>query len=368
MRWAFVGLLVIHGLIHFMGFAKAFGLADLPQLTQPISKPLGIVWLAAGLLVLLTATTILSAAHSWWVAGLGALLLSQAVIIGSWTDAMYGTVANALLLTGVIYGIAAEGPASLRAEYRREVDARLSRPFSPAPITEPDLEHLPEPVQRYLQVTGAVSQPRVHHVKASWQGRIRLSATHPWMSFRAVQHNFVDEPSRFFLMGATRSGLPVDVLHVFRDQAASMRVRLVSLFPLVDAAGPEPTRAETVTLFNDLCLLAPGALIDPSIRWASIDQRSARGYYTVGANTISAVLSFNEAGELVDFVSDDRLVASPDGTTFSAQRWSTPVSDYQSFGGLRAATRGEGRWHPPDGEFAYIELELLTLEVNGKTL
>ena len=35
MRWVFVVLLVLHGLIHLMGFAKAFGYAALPQLTQP---------------------------------------------------------------------------------------------------------------------------------------------------------------------------------------------------------------------------------------------------------------------------------------------------------------------------------------------
>jgi hypothetical protein len=28
-------------------------------------------------------------------------------------------------------------------------------------------------------------------------------------------------------------------------------------------------------------------------------------------------------------------------------------------------TRGEGRWHPSEGEFVYIELELLDLEING---
>lgn len=31
---SFVGLMIIHGLIHFMGFAKAFGLGELAQLTQ----------------------------------------------------------------------------------------------------------------------------------------------------------------------------------------------------------------------------------------------------------------------------------------------------------------------------------------------
>jgi hypothetical protein len=145
-----------------------------------------------------------------------------------------------------------------------------------------------------------------------------------------------------------------------------MRVWLLSLVPLVNASGPELDRAETVTLFNDLCLLAPAALTDPAIRWEPIDADSARARYTVGSVTIGAVLSFNEAGELVNFVSDDRLVASADGTQFTRQRWSTPVTDYRQFGPRRVMTRGEGRWHPPEGEFVYLEMELLDLDINGR--
>ena len=51
LRWALIGLLILHGLIHLMGFAKAFGYAELPQLTQPISRDWGVVWLLAGGLV-----------------------------------------------------------------------------------------------------------------------------------------------------------------------------------------------------------------------------------------------------------------------------------------------------------------------------
>ena len=36
MRWIVAVLLAVHGLIHLMGFAKAFGYAELPQLTQPV--------------------------------------------------------------------------------------------------------------------------------------------------------------------------------------------------------------------------------------------------------------------------------------------------------------------------------------------
>jgi hypothetical protein len=57
MRWIVAILLAVHGLIHFMGFAKAFGYAELPQLTLPASRAMGVVWLTGGVLVVVSAVT-----------------------------------------------------------------------------------------------------------------------------------------------------------------------------------------------------------------------------------------------------------------------------------------------------------------------
>jgi len=365
MRWFFVALLAVHGLLHLLGFAKAFGLAELAQLTRPVSKTQGILWLVATLAFLLTAVLALAAPRSWWALAFGAVALSQIAIVTAWPDAKFGTVANVLVLAGAVYGCASQGPSSFRAEYLREVRKRAALPLTNTLVREADLESLPEPVRRYLQVTGSVGLPRVEQLRATWMGRIRASADEPWMEFTAEQHNYPDEPARFFLMDATRSGLAVDVLHAFHEHAASMRVRLLSMFPLVDARGPELDRAETVTLLNDLCLLAPSALLGSAAQWEAVDEASARITYTVGSNTVSALVSFDESGELVDFVSNDRLAASSDGKQFTQKRWSTPVTEYRSFGRRRVFTRGEARWHGPEGAFSYLEIELVDLEVNG---
>jgi hypothetical protein len=50
MRLIVAAALVVHGLIHLIGVAKAFRRADLPQWTQPISPLTGWLWLAAALL------------------------------------------------------------------------------------------------------------------------------------------------------------------------------------------------------------------------------------------------------------------------------------------------------------------------------
>ena len=66
MRWIVAGLLTLHGLIHLMGFAKAFGYAELPQLTQPLSREMGLLWLAAGLLVVASAVVMAVALMMVW--------------------------------------------------------------------------------------------------------------------------------------------------------------------------------------------------------------------------------------------------------------------------------------------------------------
>jgi hypothetical protein len=75
---------------------------------------------------------------------------------------------------------------------------------------------------------------------------------------------------------------------------------------------------------------------------------------------VAAELSFNPDGDFVDFVSDDRLRASPNGKSFTRRRWSTPVRDYRTVGSRQLFTKGEGRWHAPqpEGEFAYIEFSV----------
>lgn len=367
MRWLLVAFIVLHGLVHLLGVAKAFSLAALPQLTQPISKSVGLVWLAAALLVLASAAAFVVAPREFWVVGALAAVVSEVVIASAWRDAKFGTAANVMILFAAIWSFASEGPWSMRAAYRRECSAALARAPAPATVVDDDLRLLPEPVRNYVRRSGAVGQPQVADFRASWRGRIRGGETEPWMPFRAEQVNVYDSPlpSRLFFMDATMKHLPVDVFHRFVGEAATFRVRLLSLVQLVDAKGPAMNRGETVTLFNDLCLLAPSRLIDRTIVWEAIDDHRARARYTRGTETIAAELVFDAAFDLVDFVSDDRLAASSDGKTFTQRRWTTPVRGYRAIGPRRVMSAGEARWETPSGGFAYIELELVGLEVNG---
>jgi hypothetical protein len=361
LRWIVAVVVVLHGLIHLLGAAKGLGWADVTQLKEPISTAMGVAWLAAAVLVVLAGVLLIIRARWWWVVGAVAVVASQTVILTLWSDAKAGTVANIILLAAVVYGYASQGPASYRAEYRRRVDAALTEPLPNGVVTEADLADLPEPVATYVRRSGAVGQPRVTNFQARIHGRIRAGTTTAWMSFTGEQVNtYGPQPSRLFFMDATMFGLPVDVLHTYVGPSATMRVKACSLVPMVNAAGPDMDQAETVTVFNDLCILAPAAIIDAPVTWQRVDDHHVCGTFINGAHTVTAELVFSDDHDLIDFISDDRLRASSDAKNFTPQLWSTPVREYRTIDSRRVGTHGEGRWHAPEpeGEFAYLEFNL----------
>jgi hypothetical protein len=373
LRWVIGVIVVLHGLIHLMGVVKGFGWAEVNQLKEPISATAGAGWLIATVLVVAAGVMLCFSIRDWWIVGGIAAVVSQAIIFTSWSDAKAGSVANVVLLVAVVYGGASQGPTSHRSKYRRRVNRALSDQNDHKDaglVTDTDLASLPEPVAAYLRRCGAVGQPRVSNFRAVVHGRIRSGPTKPWMTFTGEQVNtYGDHPSRLFLMDATRAGLPVDVFHSFVGSSATMTVKLCSLFPIVRASGPDLDRAETVTLFNDLCVLAPAALLGARVSWESIDAHRVRGRFTNGAHNVSADLVFDDRNDLVDFISDDRLRASEDGKSFRQQRWSTPITAYREFGKRRVGVVGEGHWHAPDpeGEFTYIEFSIDKIEYNVGT-
>lgn len=102
MKAILIILIFIHGAIHLLGFVKAFGLSKVNQLTLPISKPFGIAWLFASVFFIIMTVMIMLEIEHWWLMGFLAVVHSQILIISSWRDAKYGTIANVIILIAAI--------------------------------------------------------------------------------------------------------------------------------------------------------------------------------------------------------------------------------------------------------------------------
>jgi hypothetical protein len=241
--------------------------------------------------------------------------------------------------------------ADLRAEFDRR-RLSLSSGASPVVLTEADIAGLPAPVQKYIRRSGAVGKPRVTSVHTMFDATLFSAPGSAGMSGPAHQIDFVDPPRRLFFMQTRMYGLPVAVLHDYDGGKATMQVRLARLFNVVDLSGPELSKAETVTVLNDLAAYAPSALMGPQFVWKAIDDTQAAVAFRNGPHSVSATLKFNADGDLVGFFSSDRGELQKDGT-LKLLPWSTPLSDYREFQGRRAPAKGEAVYHRPDGPFAY---------------
>jgi hypothetical protein len=182
------------------------------------------------------------------------------------------------------------------------------------------------------------------------------------MPSTATQYEFFDPPARLFHMRATRGGVPIDVLHRYVDGAATFQVRLVGLVPMVDKRGPVLTRAETVTLMNDVVVMAPAAVLDLPFTWATVGERSVSATFTNGGYTVSAVLTFDAAGDLVGFLSNDRT--EEDAVGSHSLPWSTPISGYREVDGIRVGALGDANWIAPSGEWTYGKFEIRSIAYN----
>ncbi|NOX87899.1 MAG: hypothetical protein GXO77_02655 [Calditrichaeota bacterium] len=98
MKIVFVIIIAFHGLIHLLGFVKAFELSEIKELTQPVSKPFGVLWLVAFLLLIATALLFALKNNYWWELGIIAVLISQMLVVIFWRDAKFGTIPNIIIL------------------------------------------------------------------------------------------------------------------------------------------------------------------------------------------------------------------------------------------------------------------------------
>jgi hypothetical protein len=362
-KYIFAFTMLLHGLIHFMGFTKAFGFAHITQLTKYISKTTGTLWLTAAVLFVAATALFLLRKGSWPLVAFTAAILSQLLIFSNWKDARFGSIANLIVLVAAIIGY---GTVSYFNKYQKDVKKGLQQAayFPISPLSETDIQHLPEQVKRYLRYTNSIGKPKVNNFRITFTGKLRSNEKSEWIAFSSEQYNFMAKPTRLFFMKATMKRLPVAGYHCFNNGDAFMDIRLLSLFRVQYKDGTEMDTAETVTFFNDMCCMAPATLIDKRINWLETDGNKVNASFTNNNITISAWLHFNDSGALINFISNDRYAAD----VGKKLPWATPLKDYEEMNGYKIARHAEAIYSYPQGDLCYGTFATTGVDYNCQEL
>lgn len=222
------------------------------------------------------------------------------------------------------------------------------------PVTEADLEALPEPAQRYLRWMGVLDRPRYRAFTARFVGQFRMRPDQAWMSFHSWQFNMSDPITRLIRMRIDVAGIiPMFGTDTYLRQARRMQGKVLGLVTVADGEGREFDLGELVTYVNEATMLAPSMLLTPACVWLPVDNGSFDVVFTDGPNTVRARLFVDDHGRLVNFRTEDRWYAGTHPPTRTT--WTTPVDGW--------TTRADGRpipawgsavWHLSNGDFTYV--------------
>jgi len=105
-KWLLVTVMAVHGLIHLMGGFSELGIAKIEGLSgktlflipDTLRTILGVVWLIAVALFLISALGLAIDQRWWKIIAIGAVIVSQILVVIWWTDAKWGTIPNILIV------------------------------------------------------------------------------------------------------------------------------------------------------------------------------------------------------------------------------------------------------------------------------
>lgn len=224
-------------------------------------------------------------------------------------------------------------------------------------ITEDSLRHLPKQIQTYLRVVGVVGKeiPKGMHLRIS--GEMKANKKVDFAKAKAFQTSLFYPHSRYFYMALKMRGIKVKGLHVFHHAKAVMKIKVLGIFRVVNGKGKEMNQAETVTVFNDMCLLAPHALIEANVNYEEVDKHTLDAVFTNEGIKVHARLFFDEEGKLINFISNDRYF-SQNGEEQISVPWATPIHKYKDQHGFYLPYKGDAIWLFEDEDFTYFKLTL----------
>ncbi len=362
MRIVFALILFFHGIIHLMGFVKAFEIAEINELTQNIPKPIGVLWLLATLLFIVALGAFLLQRDWWWIVATLGVVLSQTLIFLSWGDAKYGTIANVIIVALIIFFyITMLGPNKNDiAKFLKTVQSNNSSPA----ITEEDLAHLPEIVQQYLKYSRVIGKKIPQSVRLKQTGFFRTDPKQKWMPLVAEEY-YITAPESFLWFGQVK---PLPFLKIIaRDSLingkGNVLVKIPPFITIGNLKGKEADEASLLRYLNEM-MWFPAAYLSDNITWKSIDDLVARATLKAWNMSVSANFHFDEEGKIVNFTAKRHR---DNNGTLVLSDWETPIYEYAEFEGFMLPSKGNGLWKLTSGDFSYIKLEIVDIEYDNPT-
>ncbi len=361
MKILFFILVLCHALIHLAGFVKGYGLREIKELTLPITKPMGSVWLISAILLLAFGILQLLSAKYAWLVGIVAVVTSQILVVLFWKDARFGTLPNILIL---MVSLISYGHYHFQELVRQETTQLLkkNKTVENHIITESNIEHLPVPVKNWLRSSGAVGQRFISIGQVTQEAEMKMKPEHEsWMSASAIQYTTMDIPAFIWTVDVKMNRLLYAVgRDKFENGKGEMLIKMNSLVNVVNEKG-EKLDEGTLQRYLGEMVWFPSLALSSYITWEPIDDKTAKAIMSYKGTMGSGTFYFNANGEVAKF---SALRYKGNEPTAKRYDWTMDITEYKTFEGIKVPTKMRSTWKLEEGDWNWLKLEVTEVKYN----
>lgn len=228
-------------------------------------------------------------------------------------------------------------------------------------VTAAMLDHLPEPVQRYMAWTGVVGRPWIRTAYVKQSGLFRLGLDKPWMPLKAHQIFTVDPPGLRWNARFKLYGLPLmSARDTYQNGQGHMFGKLAGLVTLFDDRSEKLSFGAQMRYLSEIGWL-PTAYLSDSIHWSPVDDTAADVSFTDQGRTVGGRMFFDDLGRPTRFETMRYREVKGD---YVYLPWITVNEAYGVHEGLNLPTRGLVSWQLPEGLLTYGDIRLDEVKYN----
>ncbi len=362
MRILFILIILFHGLIHILGFIKAFAIADIKELSQYVSKSSGIFWLIAFLFFILIAFLYGIKDNYWCSLSFAAILVSQILIIYFWKDAKFGTLPNIIILFVAIAVCANYNFQRMTSIEIRNILSKTNN-IEAKIITNEMITHLPESVQNWLSNSGIMGKLEINNVFLKQNALMKMKPEQVnWKEAKAEQYFTTRQPAFVWTVNIKMMPL-IDVVgrDKFKDGEGEMLIKILSLIPVVNSKSNDKINSGSLQRYLGEIVWFPSAALSPNITWEEIDAFSARATMTYKGTTGSGIFSFDKNGNFKKYTAKryrggEKVAQLTD--------WVIKANESKVVNGIKIPVKMTATWKLDDGDWTWLKLEVTEISYN----
>jgi hypothetical protein len=260
------------------------------------------------------------------------------------------------LLLGLLFVVYIIGRINLQFQFHKQVSRLFaeSKNISAKTFNYSQLIDLPNPVQRYFKHVLKDGQPYISYARIKHNGQFRAGLTKGWADIKGEQYATTEKPG-FIWKGVTSIFTARDM---FIAGKGRLIVSLFNIFNVVDAQGPQYDQGEILRWLGESILYPTNLLPDQRLQWHTIDDKSAKLFFSYLNFSLFFIITFNETGEITQMETKRYMDEKNEET------WIIKLIDYKVFNDICIPTFYEVLWRLEKGDFTYAKFNLQKIEYN----